>query len=160
MTARQEKISRNVDCSYLVNTVIQVGHNLADGIRSLLGVVHVLALKVDNVLPGLENLLGHQRLVDGEAVAAGALPAGAAAPAAADLVQVTGRVGADVAAESQDEGGNVVRLEGLDHLLGHDRAGHGSAGIGGNGVDVDVVLGTLESQGTREAEDTAFLRSG
>ncbi len=146
-----------MDCSYLAGAVFQVAHNLADRIRCRLGVVHILALKVYHILPVLENLLGLDGLVDREAVTSSALPAGAAAPTAAYLIEVASRVGADVAAESQNEGRNVVGLECLNHLLGHDGAGHGSASVGSNGVDVDIVLGTLAGQSTGETEDTTFL---
>lgn len=105
----------------------------------------------------LDDLLRNQLHVDGEAMTAGSLPAGLAAPTAADLVESASRLGAAVAAESEDERRNIVGLEGLDHLLGHDGGGHLSAGVGGDGVDVDVVLLALNGSGTRESKDTAFL---
>ena len=115
------------------------------------------AVEGNDVLPVLDHLLGGQGHVDGEAVASGALPAGLAGPAAADLVQSTGGVRYLVAGESQDEGCNVVGLEGLDELLGQDGSRHGRAGVGGNGVDVDVVLEALKSESAGEAENSAFL---
>lgn len=121
--------------------------------------IRAAIVKVDNLLPLLDNLLRHQRHVDGEAVAAASLPSSLADPAAADLVKAASGVGALVAAEGEDKGSNVVGLEGVDHLLGHDGGGHGSAGVGGNGVDVDAVLEALESQSAGEAKDTAFLCS-
>lgn len=119
--------------------------------------IRTAIVKVDNLLPLLDDLLRHQRHVDGEAVAAGSLPSSLADPTAADLVQAASGVGALVAAEGEDKGSNVVRLEGIDHLLGHDGGGHGSAGVGGNGVDVDAVLEALEGQSAGEAKNTAFL---
>lgn len=145
-------------CSYLVaSLVLNVQHDLADRVLGLLRIVYVLALKVNNVLPVLDNLLGSEDDVNGEAVTGSTLPAGTASPTAADFVEAARGVGALVAAESEDERGNVVGLEGLDELLGHDGGGHGGTGVGSNGVDVDAVLETLEGQSTGESEDTAFL---
>jgi len=117
------------------------------------------AVKRNDVVPVLDNLLGGKGHIDGEAVASGALPPGLANPAAANLVKATGRVGDLVAGKSEDERSNVVRLEGLDELLGKDGLGHSSAGIGGNGVDIDVVLGTLKGEGAGEAQNGAFLHT-
>lgn len=105
----------------------------------------------------LDNLLRSEDDVNGEAVTGSTLPAGTASPTAADLVKSASGVGALVAAESEDERGNVVGLEGLDELLGHDGGGHGGTGVGSNGVDIDAVLETLKGQSTGESEDTAFL---
>ena len=120
--------------------------------------VRLRAIKVDNISPVLDNLLRHQRDVDGETVTTSSLPPGATAPAAADLVEAACGIGALVAAESEDERRNVVGLESLDHLLRHDGSRHSSASVRGDGVDVDVVLETLEGQGAGESEDTAFLQ--
>lgn len=158
MFYRREGKTVGRDISYLASLVLQVAHNLAKRVGGALGVLGAAVLKVGNLAPVLDNLLGGQGDVDGEAVAAGLLPAGLAAPAGADLVEATGGVGADVAAEGEDEGSNVVGLEGLEHLGGEDSLGHGSTSVGSNGVDVDVVLGTLDGQSARETEDTAFLR--
>jgi hypothetical protein len=143
--------------SYLARAlVLGVGQDLLQALLGLGRVVGAL-VKSDNAVPDLDDILGGQRLVDGEAVAAGPLPAGGANPAAADLVKAAGRVGHLVAAQGQHDRGDVLGLESLDELLGKDGAGHGGTGIGSDGVDVDVVLGTLEGQGTAEAEDGAFL---
>jgi hypothetical protein len=90
-------------------------------------------------------------------MATGSLPSSLTAPAAANLVQTTSGVGALVTAESKDKRSNVVGLEGLDHLLGHDSGSHGSTSVGSDGVDVNAILVALESKSTREAEDTTFL---
>lgn len=140
--------------SYLV---LHVGHDLLQAVLSLLGVVCAAIVEVDDLLPVLNNLLRNQGNVNGEAVATGSLPSGLADPTAADLVQAAGGVRALVAAESEDKRSNVVGLEGVNHLLRHDGGGHGGTGVGSNGVDVDAVLEALESKGTREAENTAFL---
>lgn len=140
--------------SYLV---LHVGHDLLQAVLSLLGMIRTAIIKVEDLLPLLDNLLRYQRYVNGEAVASASLPSSLTDPAAADLIQAASGVGALVAAEGEDKGSNVVGLEGIDHLLGHDGGGHGSAGVGGNGVDVDAVLEALESQSTGEAKNTAFL---
>lgn len=145
--------------SYLcLGGVLNVCHNFPDRVLRLGGVVR-LAVKGDNILPVLDNLLRDKGDIDGEAVAGGSLPSGLSAPAAADLVEAAGGVGALIAAEGEDERSNVVGLEGLDHLLWHDGGGHGCAGVGGDCVDKDVVLVAFEGEGAREAENTAFLNS-
>jgi len=115
------------------------------------------AVEGNNVLPVIDNLLGDEGDIHREAVAASSLPASLTAPAASDLVQTAIRSRALVTAESKDKRSNVVGLESLDHLLGHDGGGHGSTSVGGDGVDVDAVLVTLKSKSAREAEDTTFL---
>jgi hypothetical protein len=120
-------------------------------------VVCASVVEVDDASPLRANGLRGEDDVDGEAGTAGTLPAGAADPAGADLVETAGGVGGLVAGEEDDERCYVVGLEGLDHLLGHDGAGHGCSGVGGDGVDVDVVLGTLTGKGAGETKDTAFL---
>jgi hypothetical protein len=144
--------------SYLLLTrlILSILHNLANAVIRLLRVIRPLIERHD-ILPLLEHRLGRQRLVDGEAVAAGALPPRAALPAAADLVEPTGGRRAGVAAEGEHQGRDVVGLEGLDELLGEDGASHLGAGVGGDGVDVDVVLGAFEGEGAAKAEDGAFL---
>ena len=146
--------------SYLARAlVLHVGHDLGKGILGLGGVVGTL-VEGDDILPVLDNLLRGQGHVDGEAVAAGALPPGGTNPAAADFVEAaSGVLGNLVAAESKDKRSNVVGLEGLDELLGEDGLGHGGTSVGGDGVDEDVVLGTLEGDGTGEAKDGAFLET-
>ena len=114
-------------------------------------------VEVGDAGPLRANGLRGEDDVDGESGTAGALPAGAADPAGADLIEAAGGVGGLVAGEQDDERCYVVGLEGLDHLLGHNGAGHCGAGVGGDGVNVDVVLGTLTGKGARETENTAFL---
>lgn len=147
-------------CSYLglaAALVLHVGHDLAQAVLGLLGVVSPL-VKSDDVLPLLEDSLGGERDIDGEAVTTGPLPPGTANPTAADLVQTTGRVfGYLVAAESEDNGCDIVGLESLDKLLWENCPGHGGTSVGGNRVDIDVVLDTLEGQSTGQAKDGAFL---
>lgn len=143
--------------SYLARLVLHVGHDALEAISRAVGVVGTSVVEVGDAGPLRANGLRGEDNVDGESGTAGALPAGAADPAGADLVEATGGVGGLVAGEENDEGCYVVGLEGLDHLLGHDGAGHGSSGVGGDGVDVDVVLGTLTGKGAGETKDTAFL---
>lgn len=141
----------------LADTVLHVGHDLLNAVGGLLGVVGT-GVEGDDIVPVLDNLLWGKRDVDGEAVTTRALPPGLAAPTGADLVETTsGLLGNLVAAEGKDKGSDVVGLEGLDELLGKDGLGHGSTSVGGNGVDIDVVLGTLESNGAGETKDGAFL---
>ena len=111
----------------------------------------------NNVLPVLENLLGGERNVDGEAVATCSLPAGLANPTASDFVETSSRDRALVTAQGEDNGGNVFGLEGLDKLFGEDGSGHGGTSIWCNGVDIDSVLVTFDGQSAREAKNTAFL---
>lgn len=144
----------------LAGTVLHVRHDLLDAVRSLLGVVRA-GVEGDDIVPVLDDLLGGKRNVDREAVAESALPPGLAAPTGADLVETaSGVLGNLVAAEGKDKGSNVVGLEGLDELLGKDGLGHGSTSVGSDGVDIDVVLGTLEGNGAGEAKDGAFLYIG
>jgi hypothetical protein len=137
-------------------SVLHVGHDLLNRVLRLGGVVGT-AVKGDNRLPVLENLLRGEGNINGEAVAASSLPSSLAAPTATDLIETTSRVRALVTAESKDKRSNVVRLESLNHLLGHDGSGHGGTSIGSNGVDVDAVLVTLKSKGSRETKNTTFL---
>lgn len=146
--------------SYLrlgLGAVLHVGHNLLERILHLLRAISATIVKVDDVIPVLHDLLGNQWHVDGEAVASGSLPSSLTAPTAADLVKTASRVGTLVAAESENKRSNVVGLEGLDHLLGHDGGGHGSSGVGGDGVDVDAILEAFKSKRSGEAKNTTFL---
>ena len=152
-----DKEKREEFSSYLLRLVLHVGHDLLETILALLRVVSP-AVKGDNVLPVLEDLLGGEGDIDGEAVTASSLPPGLTDPATANLVEAAGRVGDLVAREGEDEGRDVVGLEGLNKLLGKDGLGHGGTGVGGDGVDVDVVLGTLKSESPGETEDTSFLQ--
>ena len=150
---KRAKTRGQISCgvSYLLALVLHIRHNLLQRLLRLLRVIRPAVLKVADILPVLDHLLRHQVHVNGEAMTSGALPPRAAAPSTSDLVQPAGRVGALVAAEGKDERRDVGGLEGLEHLLGHDCGGHGGAGVGGNGVDEDVVLEALEGQGAREA---------
>ena len=122
--------------------------------------VSTAVIEVGDLVPVLAHLLGGQLDVHGEPVAAGTLPASGREPAATTLVQALGTSTRHyVGAKEHHQRSDVVRLEGLDHLLGHDRPGHVSTCVGGNGVDLDVVLGTLKSQGTGETKNTKFLHS-
>lgn len=143
--------------SYLPASVLQVTHDLGQRLGGLLGIINTVIVEVDNVFPVLEDLLGGERSINRKTVPTCALPVGLAAPAAANLVQSTCRVGATVAAENEDKRSNVVRFEGLNHLLGHDGSGHGGTGAGGYSVNVDIILGTLERESARETKDAAFL---
>lgn len=105
----------------------------------------------------LDNLLRDKLDIHREAVTTGSLPAGLSTPAAAYLIQPAGGVGAAVTAESEDERSNVVGLEGLDHLGGHDGSRHGSTSVGGDGVDKDVVFLAFDGECSGETENTAFL---
>ena len=142
-----------------ITTVAHVCHDLLSTSLAILGVVSTAVVEVGNLLPLLDDLLGGELDVHGESVAASALPAGGREPAATALVQTLGASARyHVGAKEDNQGSDVVGLEGLDHLLRHDGSGHISTGVGGNGVDLDVVLGTLESQGTRESKNTKFLQ--
>src|SRR6187549_3804813 len=139
--------------SYL-GLVLHIRHDLLKAVLWLLWVVGT-AVKGDDFAPVLGDLLRSERDVDREAVSAGSLPPGLAAPSAAHLVEAPCRVAGKLfSAQSEHKGRNVVRLEGLHHLLGQDGPGHGSAGVGGDGVDIDVVLEAFQRQCSGEAEDT------
>lgn len=153
-------VHEKMGCSYLsrAGLVLHIRHDLLETVLGLRGMVGAV-VKSDDVVPVLDNLLRSQGNVDGEAVTSSALPPGLADPTAANLVEATGGVGNLVAGESEDERSNVVGLEGLDKLLGKDGLGHGSTGVGGDSIDEDVVLRTLERKSAREAENGAFLHS-
>ena len=140
--------------------VAHVGHDgLGTGSR-VLGMVSTAIVKVDDLGPLLINGLGGQRDVDGESVTARALPSGAAEPTATALEETLGDgLGELVRAEGNDNGGNLVGLEGTDDLLGHDGGGHLSASVGSDGVAADVVLGALDGNGAGETEDTELSSS-
>lgn len=155
---RQKKRKRKY--SYLAaSLILQVTHNVGKRVCGALRVSGAAVLKISNLLPVLDNLLGGQVNVNGESVATSLLPAGSGAPTTANLVESASGVRADVAAESENQRRNIVGLEGLEHLRSEDRLGHGSTSVRSNGVDIDVVLGTLDSKSARETQDTAFLTS-
>ena len=158
MTTAREK--REVLNLYLVCPfpVLEVRHHLLHAVRGLLGVISTAIVEVGDLGPVLEDLFRNQFNVYWERSSARPLPSRLTAPAAANLVQLAGwPLGNLVAAESQDEGGDIVRLEGLDQFFGQNASGHLSASVGGDGVCVDVVLGTFQSERTGEPEDTGFL---
>jgi hypothetical protein len=116
------------------------------------------AVEGNNVLPVLHNLLRYQFHINWEAVTAGSLPSGLANPAAANFVETSSWLLWNlVTAEGDDKRRDIVWLESLNELLGEDSSCHLSASIGGNSVDKDVVLETLEGKSAGEAKDTAFL---
>lgn len=138
--------------------VAHVGHDLLRTGLAIFGVVRTAIVEVGDLLPVLEHFLRGKLNVDRESMTAGTLPASAAEPAAATLVQtLCAGLRHNVRAKKSHQGSNVVRLERLDHLLGHDGTGHVGTSIGGNGVDLDVVLSTLESKSARESKNSEFL---
>lgn len=93
-------------------------------------------------------------------MASSPLPPSGTDPAAANFVQATsGVLGNLVAAKSDNNGRNIFRLESLNELLRQNGLGHRGASIRCNGIDIDVVLGTLERKSARETEDGAFLKA-
>ena len=115
-------------------------------------------VEIDDGGPLGGNVLGFQLHVNREASTTGSLPPGLATPATADLIQTTGRGRAIVTAERKDKRSNVVRLKSLDQLFRKDGASHGRAGVWRDGVDVNVVLGTLKGESAGETKDAAFLQ--
>src|SRR5699024_8648394 len=102
--------------------VAHVSHHLLRASLAILGVVSTAVIEVGDLVPVLEHLLGSQLDVHGEPVAAGTLPASGREPTATTLVQALGTCsGNHVGAKEHNQRSDVVRLEGLDHLLGHDR---------------------------------------
>jgi hypothetical protein len=91
-------------------------------------------------------------------VATSALPPRRCEPAGAHLIQSASWLRGLVRYEEKDNRGIVVGLEGLDNLLGHDRAGQLGASIRRNGVDVDVILLALKRERLGEAKNTALGR--
>lgn len=113
-------------------------------------------VKIGNALPVLENGFGSKLDIDGKAVTASALPPGSSEPTRTHLVKATSRYRSLVRDKQDDEGGIVVGLESLNDLLRHDGAGHLCTGIGGNGVDEDIVLLALKSKGLGKTKNTAL----
>ena len=52
--------------------------------------------------------------------------------------------------QHQHGGHHGFRLEGIEHFLGHQPFGHARGGRGGQGVDMDVVLGAFQGQGLHQ----------
>lgn len=150
---------QNVVTTVTAATVAEVFHHLLVGSLDILRVVCTAVIEVGDLCKLLGNGLWSQLDVNREAVATAALPASAAEPTAATLKQTLGGVGlrANVGAEKNHQRRNVVGLEGLDHLLGHDRSSHVGTGVGSNGVNLDVVLSSLQGKSSGESEDTEFL---
>ncbi len=113
---------QNVVTTAAVATVVEVFHHLLVGGLDIVGVVCTAVIEVGDLSKLLDNSLRCQLDVNREAVATAALPASAAEPTATTLEQTLGGVGlgANVGAEKNHQRRNVVGLEGLDHLLGHD----------------------------------------
>jgi hypothetical protein len=87
--------------------------------------------------------------------AGGALQAHLGAPAGADL-EDGAVLGGGLVAEVGDERRDVLGLEAIDELLGHDGGGHARAGDGRDGVDKDVALGALLGERRGEADERHF----
>jgi hypothetical protein len=119
-------------------------------------VVSSAIIEVGDALPLCKNCLRCELDVDREAVSTGALPPGCCEPARAHLVKSTGWLRGLVGHKKDNKRRIVVGLERLDDLFGHDGASKSSAGIGSDGVDVDVVLLALEGKRLGETEDTTL----
>ena len=115
-------------------------------------------IEVDDIFPSFGDRLRCQFDVDREAMAATPLPTCSRVPSTTNLEEATSRrIRHFVRAKENDHGGNLIGLECLDHLFWHDAACHICTGVGCNGVNVDIVLGTFTSKGAREAEYAEFL---
>ena len=138
--------------SYLTRTALLVLHVRHDALQSVLSglwVVGTSIFKVGDALPLLEDGFWSQLLVNWEAVSTRSLPAGLSDPAATDFVKVASSwLGNLVGAKCYDKWRYVVWLESLNHLLWKNGSGHGGSGVWRNGVDQDVVLGSLTGKGT------------
>ncbi|KAI3479441.1 hypothetical protein L1887_58459 [Cichorium endivia] len=133
----------------------EVRDNVAERVARARGPRGV-GLVVGDLGPLLDNLFGRRRLAVAERVAAGALPADGSNPATRDLKEARGEVLVGLAGEVADHGGNVVGLEGIDHLLGPDGGSHGGTGVGGDRVGENVVLLALDAERVGEADDAGL----
>ncbi|KAG9533311.1 multifunctional beta-oxidation protein-like protein, partial [Aureobasidium melanogenum] len=121
------------------------------------GVISTTVTEVGNSLPLSTDMFRSQLDINREAVSSRSLPASLCSPTGTDLVKSTSaRLRHHVRAQKHDKRCNIVRLEGLDHLLGHDGTGHVCTSIWCNGVDQDVILLTFSSKSSGETKDTAL----
>jgi hypothetical protein len=130
----------------LLARVLHVGHDGFETACVIEGVVSTTVIEVGDALPLLEHSLGRKLDVDREAVATSALPPGRREPARAHFIEPTSWLGCLVGNKKHNKRSVVIRLEGLDDLLGHDGACELSAGVWRNCVDIDVVLLALKSK--------------
>lgn len=93
-----------------------------------------------------------------KAIPSSPLPACSSKPANTTFVELTGR-GRLVTAQSEDQGSDIFGFHHLHFFLGSDCASHVGAGDGCDGVDDDVVFGSLAGDGLREADNAAFLNT-
>ena len=146
--------------SYLARTTLLVLHIRHDALQSFLWVGRVISATIFEVcdsLPLGKNSLWGKLNVYWEAITTTSLPAGLTNPARSNFVKVSSWVGHFIRTKSNNQWGYIVWLESLYHLFWHNGAGHCCSGIGGNGVNVDVVLGTFTSESARETKNTTFL---
>jgi hypothetical protein len=142
-----------------VRLVFQICHDLLRPGRWVLRMVRPTIIEIDDLLPLLLNRFRRELDVDRELCATRALPPRLTHPAGSDLKQSSrSGLGDFVRAQKKHSRSDVVGLESLHHLLGHDGAGHVRAGVGRDGVDVDVVLLAFSGKRPREAQDTALRR--
>lgn len=62
-------------------------------------------------------------------------------------------------AEVEHERGDVLGLESIKKVLGHDSRGHTGSSNGGDGVDADVLVETFDGQAVGETEEGQFGRT-
>lgn len=120
--------------------------------------ISLAVVKVGNLLVphGLDGLRGELH-INRELSTSTALPSGLTSPSGARLEETACRLaGHLVGRHDQHDWDDVVGLEGADHLLGHDRGGHGGTGIGRDVVDEDVVLLALTGESTTESKDATL----
>jgi hypothetical protein len=91
-------------------------------------------------------------------MATSTLPPGCCDPSLTSLIEPASWLRSLVGAEKHHKRSNVIGLERLNHLLGHDGAGHARTGIWRDCVYVDVVLLSLKGKRPGETKDTALSR--
>jgi len=145
---------RGLNCTYLelgVLVGLNGGHNGGEGVLGGLREVRV-AEDISDLGPHLGDSLGGG-VSRGHGSTLGTGPAELGNPAGSHLKESSGLL-ARLVAQVGDDGSNELRLEGVEHLLGHDGGGHTRASEGSDGVHPDVLAGTLASQGVGESNDT------
>lgn len=142
---------------YAITLVVEVSDNIRHRLAAVRGVFCVL-VKGRDVRPLRNNVLRCERLVMGEPMALGSLPACLGSPTTGNLEDGASGLGIVLAGEVANNGSDKVGLEGVHHLLGPDGACHGSAGGRCDDVGDDTVLLALDGKRLGEADDTSLGR--
>ena len=111
----------------------------------------VLDLREDSA-----DVLRGERRREGSSLAANA--ADHRDPSGTDLKELSRDISVFVA-EVEHERGDVLGLESIEKVLGHDGGGHTSSSNRGDGVDADVLVETLDGQAVGETEKGQFGRA-